>query len=385
MKVGTRMYRTYKASGDGRDPAELRRVPQRPICVCEIVSYAILPFLLIMAGAMPTAALPVLPAALVMLYLLFRRFGIYLPVACTVVYGAAALWLNYDILTVIYSVALLFALVGLCVSAQCKAYLACAATAAIFAIAGAMSGVAVVRIAESKPIADIAAGYVISERDDRIIDYFARDYYDNGVKLNVGEQKLKPSDEGYKDATIGFLADWASDEYGEYIWYYCIHYAAVAAGIGFFFSIALNRKTSSCRDADATEADLRKSTRALGGVRVLRTPVAQMKMPRSYLWTCVLPAMITGLALQFVGGYSALAATCTHLFVTMPSAFTFITVATYFATLFKGKARVAAYIVLGALAMLTVVFSAALFFFSVIGVCDCILDLRYWTEFIKKL
>ncbi|MDE6401040.1 MAG: hypothetical protein K2L54_00330, partial [Clostridiales bacterium] len=177
----------------------------------------------------------------------------------------------------------------------------------------------------------------------------------------------------------------ASDEFGEYIWYYCIHYGAVIAGIGFFFSIALNRKTSSCYDTDAAEQSLKKSTRALGGVRVMRTPIAQMKMPRSYLWTCVLPALITGLILQFVGGYEALAATCTHLFVTMPSAFAFITVATYFATLFNGKARIAAYIVLVVLAVLTVLFPVALFFFSIIGVCDCILDLRYWTEFIKRI
>ena len=385
MNMGTRSICKRIQPRDAQKSAALLRVPQRPVGVCELLSYVILPFLFIMAGAMPTAALPVMPAIIVLLYLLFRRFGAYFPAACVAGYAAVALTFNYDILTVIYSVTLLFALVGLCLSAQCASYLAAAAVAALFSIVGAMSGVAVVRIAEGKPIADIAASYVIAESDDFVIDFFARDYYDNGVKLNVGETKLKPSDKGYKEATIGFFADWASDEMGEYVWYYCIHYGAIVAAAGFFFSLAVNRKTSSCRDACVTENSLRASTRALGGVRVMRTPVAQMKMPRAYLWTCVLPAMITGLVLQFVGGYSALAATCTHLFVTMPSAFSFITVATYFATLFRGKARVAAYIVLGAIAVAAAMFPVALFFFSVIGVCDCILDLRFWTEYIKNL
>ncbi len=205
--MGTRSICKRIQPRDAQKSAALLRVPQRPVGVCELLSYVILPFLFIMAGAMPTAALPVMPAIIVLLYLLFRRFGAYFPVACVAGYAAVALTFNYDILTVIYSVALLFALVGLCLSAQCASYLAAAAVAALFSIVGAMSGVAVVRIAEGKPIADIAASYVIAESDDFVIDFFARDYYDNGVKLNVGETKLKPSDKGYKEATIGFFAD----------------------------------------------------------------------------------------------------------------------------------------------------------------------------------
>ena len=235
MNMGTRSICKRIQPRDAQKSAALLRVPQRPVGVCELLSYAILPFLFIMAGAMPTAALPVMPAIIVLLYLLFRRFGAYFPAACVAGYAAVALTFNYDILTVIYSVALLFALVGLCLSAQCASYLAAAAVAALFSIVGAMSGVAVVRIAEGKPIADIAASYVTAESDDFVIDFFARDYYDNGVKLNVGETKLKPSDKGYKEATIGFFADWASDEMGEYVWYYCIHYGAIVAAAASFF------------------------------------------------------------------------------------------------------------------------------------------------------
>ncbi|MCX4314477.1 MAG: hypothetical protein OSJ83_11595 [Clostridia bacterium] len=52
--------------GDGQsgERARARRIPPRKTSVYEILSYAILPFLLIMAGAMPSTAVWLMPIIL---------------------------------------------------------------------------------------------------------------------------------------------------------------------------------------------------------------------------------------------------------------------------------------------------------------------------------
>ena len=69
-----------------RIKVNIRRVAQRRPTVCELLLYAVLPFMLAMAGVMPTTAIVVLPFAFPLLYLLFRRFGIYLPLSCIAAY-----------------------------------------------------------------------------------------------------------------------------------------------------------------------------------------------------------------------------------------------------------------------------------------------------------
>lgn len=375
--------RLRAATGDGQngERARLRRVPQRGISVYELLTYAILPFLLIMAGAMPSAAVWLMPIILPFLYVLYRRFGAYFPLACVFVYGAISLAFNYDILTVVYFCALFFALCGLLVSCQISPYLACAACAAVFAVVGAMLGVCVVRLAEGVPISEIATRYVLAEREDPVISFFARDYYEH-AELAGGEIKLEPKDEGYALAAATVFSEWASDEFGYYIWYYCVHYGALAGAVGYFIAVIVNRRTASCYDCDATEAEISLSTRALGGVRVETAPIADMKLPRAYLWSCLLPAAVAAMILEFVGGYDFLSATVMHAFVTLPSAFGCYTLLAYFASLFKGKARTAANVVLVVVGIAAVIFPMALFVLSIIGVCDCILNLRYWTNFI---
>ncbi len=336
-----------------------------------------------MAGAMPSCALVVLPVILVYMYVFYRRFGIYFPLACAVAYGAAALVLNYDILTVVYFVSLLFAFCGLVASAQFSSYLACAVIAAAFAIAGALAGAGIVRLALSRPISDIAYEYVIAERNDPIIGFFAAEYYED-FKFDESEVKLDPSDKGYKKAAAVKLAEWARDEFEYYLWYYCIHYGAIIAVAAYLFSVPFNRRTSGCYDFYSCPQTLKKSVRTIGGVRTPPTAVADMRMPRAYLWTCVLPAALTGVVLEFIGGYDHLSATVMHLFVTVPSAFCFFTLLAFFASLFKGRARYVAYFALYIIGAAMMLFPIALFIGSVIGVCDCILNLRFWTRFIME-
>ncbi|MBD5131084.1 MAG: hypothetical protein HDT28_00585 [Clostridiales bacterium] len=363
--------------------AELRRVPQYAVPVYELLSYALVPLFLIMAGAMPSSALMLMPIILPMLYLLYRRFGLYLPLGCVIAYGACALTLNYDILTVIYSVALFFGLCGLTLSAQFPHYLACAAIAAISAVSGALVGVGIVRLVAGVPIAEIATNYASAEYADPIIGWLARSYY-NGLDLPIDIPKLMPTDAGYTDAVKQFFGEYAGEEFGPYIWYYCLHFGGVTGGVGFVLSVIINRRTASFNDFGTTEAELKLSTRALGGVRVMTTPLSQMSMPRSYLWSCVLPAALAGIVLEFVGGFEALAATFMHAFATLPSALTCFALLVYFSSLFKGKAKIAATVVVAVIGVVMVIFPMALFILSMIGLCDCILNLRWWTEFIMK-
>lgn len=360
-----------------------RRVPQKPISASEIVSYAVLPFILIMCGAMPSAALFFLPVALAFLYVLYRRFGIYLPIACIAVYGAVALGINYDILTVVYLFGLFFALFGLIVGAQQTHYLAYAACAAVFAIFGALFGAGVVRLAEDKPVTEIASDYVLRESDDPFLRFLAREYYAD-LSLPPDETKLEPSDPEYAQAaTIGF-ARYMSDELEKYLLYYCIHYGAVTAAVGFFVSVVVNRNTASAYDIGVTPEMLASSTRALGGVGNMTTPISAMKMPRSYLWTCVLPATVAGIVLELIGGLDPLSATVMHTFATLPSAFGCFTLIAFFASLFKGKAKTVANAVVCVVGAAAVTFPIALFAMSVVGVCDCILNIRFWVKFIAE-
>ena len=363
--------------------AELRAVPQRGVTVCETLLYALVPLLLVMAGAMPSAALCVLPVALALLYLLFRRFGVYLPLACIIGYGVTALTVNYDVLSVIFVVALFFAFCGLVAAVQCEHYLACAAVAAIVAVTGALLGAGIVRLAENKPVADIARDYAIAEYADPVIGFFAREYYEDYEPPVGTPPKKAPTDDGYAEDVAARFGDWAADEFGLYLWYYCIHYGAIFALAAFFFAVTVNRRTACYCDANATREELALSSRCMGGVRVCVTPVSQMRMPRAYLWAVVLPAAVASVILEFVGGYDMLSATVMHTFATVPSAFTCFTLLAYFASLFNGKARIAANTVLVMSGLCMLVFPMALFILSMFGLCDCILDLRFWTEFIR--
>lgn len=338
-----------------------------PPKVCEVLLYFIIPFLLIAAGAMPSTAILILPITLPLLYLLYKRLGPYLPLGCIAFYGILSLSLNYDILTVIYFVTLFFAFCGLavCVQFLSSQYLLAAAVAVIFAVLGAFVGVGIVRGAEGQPVGNIAARYVVAERADPVISYFARDYYD-GEKPQLDEVKLKPTDDGYAEAATKSLAEWVKDDFDTYIWYYCIHCGAVLGLVGFFIATCLNGKI-----------DGRGNSR-------FAAKIGSMRLPRSFLWTMALPATVTGLLLGFFGGYEALSATVMHAFCTLPAAFGCYTLLGYFASLFKGKARVAAYIVFGIIGVAAVVFPLALFILSIFGVCDCILNLRFWTEYIRN-
>lgn len=365
-----------------RPSQALIRVPQRAIPKAEFAAYAVLPAALIVAGIFPVAGLFALPAALVCLYISYRRFGAYFPLCCVLFYGLFALVLNYDVLSVIYFVALFFGFVGVVLSCQTSPYLVCAFTAAVITVAGAFVGVGIVRLAENKPIGDIAASYVTDNADDFAVKFFAYEYYDASDPA-PDEKKLSRGEAGYHEAATAAFADYANDEFTHYIWYYCIHYGSVFAAVAFFVANILNGRTASAFDSGASADELEKSTRALGGVKKPVTPLCDMKLPRAYLWACLLPATVTAVVLDLVGGYDFIASTVMHTFATLPSAFGCFTLLYYFAKLFKGRANIAANVFVALLGALAVLFPIALFAISIIGVCDCILNIRYWVEFIR--
>lgn len=374
--IGARYIKTHEP----RRAAELRRLPQRRISVYELLLYAALPFLLAMTGAMPTASLFLLPFELSILFLLYRRFGIYFPAAVIVGYGAAALGINYDILTVIYSLTLFFGLMGVVTAVQFSHHLALAAIAAAVTVVGALAGAGVVRLAEGESVGDIAAHYVAAEAEDPIVKFLAEDYYEGNVEDG---ERLAPSDPGYATAAVDSFAEWAHDEFEQYLWYYCIHFGALFGGAAAIMAVIILRRTASCYDADVTKEELALSTRALGGARA-PGPLSDMPMPRSFLWAMVLPAVVTGIVFEIIGGFGFLTSTLMHLLVTLPSAFTCFSLTVYLAELFKGKARGVSYTVAALIGLAAMLFPVALFILSVLGICDCILNLRFWVKFIKE-
>ena len=362
---------------------ELRRVQSKAVSRYEIAAYSVLPLALVMAGAMPSSGLILMPIILVLCYLLYRRFDAVLPLSAIAVYGVLSLTINYDILSVIYLVFLVFALCGLILSAQIRPYLLCVTVAAVAAALGFFAGAGVVRLASGKSLPSVAEEYVIAERDDPIVSFVARYEYDH-AELPAGVNKIGRGEAGYADETIKYMSSVVNDEIRGYLLYYCLHYGAVIGGIGYFFAVALNRRTASCEDIGADEENIGRSTRSLGGVRRELVRVADMSTPRAFLWSCLLPAFVAGVVLEVIGGYDAISATIMHAFVTLPAGFAFITIMCYFASQFSGKGRIAADIVFGILCAATAVSPTVLFFGSMIGVADIVLNLRFWTQFLRS-
>ena len=356
----------WYTGGVKKTSANANKFKKAPRTVGDILLFALVPGLLTLAGVFPVVAVFILPAALPLLYVMYRRFGPYLPLFCIVCYGATSLALDYNVLTVVLSVALLFAFCGIVISMQFAPTqcLIAVTVAATFAVVGFFCGVGIVRGAEGVPVADIAARYVVSERDDRVIAFFARDHY-NHEKAPSGEQKLTPEDEGYYAAAVKSFSEWARDE-AAYAWYYCIHYGAIFGFVAFFAALYINDKVHG-----------------RGNASCFANP-RDIKMPRAFLWTMALPATVTGILLGVVGGYAALSATVMHAFCTVPASFGCFTLLCYFASLFKGRAQTFAYIVLVTVGIAAVLFPFTMFVLSVFGVCDCILNLRFWVDYLKN-
>lgn len=331
---------------------------------------------------MPSVALVFMPFALPTLYALYRRFGAYFPISVVGGYGVFSLVLNYDVLTVVYFCMLFAALCGAIFSAQLKPYLLCATVAAVFAVSGALAGAGIVRLAEGVPLGEAAENYVAAEYGDPVIGFAARHYYDR-ADLPAEVQKLERGDDGYDTAVCEYFGAYVNETASLYTWYYCLHFGAVLAAVGYFVAVAINGKTGCVGDCGA-DGFVVADTGDIGPVFRESTLVSDMKIPRSYLWACLLPTFITTAVLEIVGGYGPLSATLMHAFVTLPTGFCFFTLLAYFASLFNGKAKTAARVVLIIIGILMVVFPLALFIGSLVGVCDVILNLRFWTEFIRR-
>jgi len=361
--------------------ARLRGVPSRPLSVWETCLYFALPALFLLVGFIPAAALFVLPEILALLYLLYRRFGIYFPLCCIGTYMLVALVLDYDILTVIYGVSLVVGLCGVVVGCCISPYLASVAMSAVLSAVGAVIGVAIVLAASGTGISATASSYVLSHGDDPMVNFFARDYY-NSATVAPDEEKLLPDDEGYYAAALGAFAERAGEDTEHYIWYYCIHYGGVCGAFAFFVAAVVNKRTSSAYDVGATEDSLIKSTRALGGVRPPQTDIADMKLPRAFLLSCVLPAFIASVVLYAVGGYDFLTSTVTHTFVTLPGAFGCFTLLAFFVRFCKGRLKAVATAALVVLGVSATVLPIVLFVLAIIGICDCVIDIRHWVMYI---
>lgn len=356
---------------------ELAAVPQRRIPLWEIALYMLLPLSLVAAGAMPSTGIFFMPGALCLCYLLYRRFGALPPFFAIAFYGVFSLVLNYDVLTVAYFVFLTVAFFGQVYAAQYRAYLLAALIAVITAVAGAALGVATVRLAEGEPFPEVAARYVAAEADDPFISFLALAEYDGARGI---DDKKSPDDEGYSQAYTEYYIAFVREEAEGYTAYNCVHFGALFGAVCYLFAVALNRRSSSCEDVGSTPDTLRNSVRSLGGAA--RTcAIRDMRVPRAYLWAVLLPALVAAIVLSVVGELAAATATVTHAFITLPSAFAFVTLMFYFASLSRSAiSRIVLALALAA----TAVFPVALFVVSAAGICDVILNLRYWTEFLRS-
>lgn len=354
---------------------------QKPIGVCEYIAYALLFCLLVMIGAMPVCAIILLPIVLPLLYLLYRRFDALLPFSVIAAYGVTALIVNYDILTVIYVCFLLAALSGLIVSVNLAKYLVCVTVAAICGICGGVLGMSVVRLAEGVSLERIAETYILRESEDPLLSFAAKRIYERDELDTV---KLAVDDPDYAQAATAFFAARSGEDLSKNAAYYCVHFCGVFAITAYIIAAMINCRTVSAFDSRSAPLCVAESTQALGGIATPQTRLRDMRVPRAFLWSFVLPAFFVSMILELVGGYAPISSLLMHGFVTIPSAFAAVTLMLYFFSYAKGKSRIAAGVVCGIIGVAMVYVPMVLFICSVFGLCDCLLNLRFWTEFIKS-
>jgi len=371
-----------KQKAEGEKRARLLRISQKPPAAAELAAYALVPVLLAVSGAFPTIALFFAPAALPLLYLLYRRLGAALPISCVGFYGLFSLVFNYDVLTVMFFCFLAFGLMGLMLAVQLTPYLLCVTVAAVSGVIGAAIGAGAVRLAEGVPLGDVAARYVVSERDDPFIRFLAERAYDRAdIPDDIG--KKDRGDDGYYDAVTEYFSETVHDEFELYTPYYCVHFGAVFGVAAYFIALAVNARTFGANDEKAEEREVSQSTLCLGGVRHEPVSIAEMQFPRAYLWAVLLPGLVASVALDLIGGFEALSATFMHAFVTLPPAIAFITLMRFFVEQFKGRGRIAMWVLFYLLAAAMISMPIILFVCSCIGLCDIILNLRFWTQFLR--
>lgn len=367
-----------------RRAEELRRVRPVALAPYEYAVYALPLPLLVMAGAMPAAGLVTVPLCLPLLYLMYRRLGVYFPLSCVFGYGLFSLVCNYDILTLALCVFLFFAFFGVVFCVQLSPYLLCATVAAAFAIGGGLCGVGLVRLVEGRPLADIAENYVVAEAEDPIVAAFAQRYYEHAT-IPEEMERVEKGDERYAATCTEWFSEAVGDEFSLYWFYYCVHIGGVAAAVAFLFAVALNRRTASRFDCDASEREIELSTLALGGARVERMRIADMRVPRAYLWSVFAPALIASIAVDIVGDLDFITSTIMHLFITLPSAFAFATLCFYLVELPKKRGgRIAARVAAGLGLFLVAVSPIALLCASFLGLADIIVNVRFWCEFMRQ-
>lgn len=358
-----------------------RILPQKKVPLWELAVYMLLPAALVSAGIFPLIGIIIMPIALVLLYFVYRRYGIYLPIFVIAAYDSMSLTLNYNVMTVVYACFISTAFLGLVFAVQFKKYLLRAVIVYVMCVVGALGGCGVVALTENSSVAEVASSYVVAHADEPFFDGLIRSLYESGDVSK--DERVEADDPDYKNAATEYAAEHIREEAEGYVPYYCIHFGGIIALIAFFGAAIINNMTVSPFDENVTEKQICFSTRSLGGVHRDGISVRDMRIPRLYLLIFVLPAFIASIILGIAGGLDNVSATVMHAFVTVPSEFAFITLAAYIATLFNGKGRIIALIVLGLLFAANV-FSVVFLVCSIFGVCDTILNIRYWLGYLSS-
>lgn len=365
-----------------RERIEKNRIlPQKKVPLWEFVLYMLLPVALVFAGIFPLIGIIIMPIALVLLYFLYRRYGIYLPIFVIASYDVLSLTLNYNVMTVVYACFISVSFLGLVFAMQFKKYLLRATIVYVLCVVGALGGCGIVALTEDAPVAEVAASYVVTHSDEPFFDGLIRSLYENGDVDR--DERVDEDNPEYKEAATEYAYNHILEETEGYTPYYCLHFGGIIALIAFFAATVMNYMLVSPLDENTEVKQINNSTRCLGGAYRDGIKVRDMRLTRWYLLIFVLPTFIASVVLGIAGGLDNVSASVMHAFVTVPSEFAFVTLAVYIATLFNGKGRIIALIVLG-LIFAANVFSVVFLVCSIFGVCDTILNIRYWIGYLSS-
>lgn len=316
-------------------------------------------FLLIIALYCAAFALPILAVILLLpmvcgaYYAYSKRW--YISLVPIVLYSVAAFAFNYDdlLFIIVPTLVIGFTVTAVSVEKLGKYKLGASLAAGGFILACVLS-VMTLGLARGKSGDELVKEYVASGKDNVIVTLLAERAYEKGVDK---EHRLGKSDENYTSAALEYYGNELKIDAAKYLLYYLTGFGA-EVGIGaYLLCLIMRRKLSSASGAKE------------------RTPIKLMRLDRKYLLACVLPALVFSLV-GLIPDASPLVATVFNLLVTVPCAYAGLTLIIYAAALFKGKARIPAFIVAALILVACGIFPIGTLVLSAAGFGDAAIPLR---------
>ena len=331
--------------------------------VTELTRYVLLFAVLLLMAVVPLFAVILLPVALALLLWLYARHHVGLPLWVCALYPLLAWPFGPNVLHVAVAVMLPCGFAALAPTVGRYGPLAGASAGALGLLVALLAVTGAFSLAHRCSPQELTYDCVI-ELPDPVIGLAATVYYDGLTDEQAGGKKPQKGTEAYDRAAREAYAAAVKQEADEQLYWYLSGIAVFGGLAAYLLLLPLLRRTQADR------------TRYAPTLRLPTTAVRDLRLPRSYLWVCLLPALAFS-ALSAIALLRPITRAVFNVLITLPCAFAGFTVLLH--TCYRAQGRLRAWV----LTLLGVAVAAAMVFYdwgllvlSLLGLADCVLDLR---------